>query len=184
MPRSRIIGNKVVDLRRPGGALARIVHHSPQRIWRADMTRRRSLAAGVMALLSLAAISSGAAEAQTHAASHAHQHGALLTKIRAAVIKVIGTQGDRVEIAATGNILIVARINSTMNQTGHDARDSEASRIAPVVASAIAEQPEFNNIHTIRVLYVNRARPGTHGRIIDTVDFRQDPSGAFVFHAR
>ena len=66
------------------------------------MTRRKSLAAGMP---SLAAIPGGAAQAQTHASSYAHQHGALLTKIRAAVIKVIGMQGDRVEIAAAGNIL-------------------------------------------------------------------------------
>jgi hypothetical protein len=58
------------------------------------MTCRISLAAAGIALLSLAAVSGGAAEAQTHASSYAHQHGAQRTKIRAAVIKVIGTQGD------------------------------------------------------------------------------------------
>jgi len=147
------------------------------------MTQRTSLAAGVMALLSLAAISGGAAEAQTHASSYAHQHGALLTKIRAAVIKVIGTQGDRVEVANAGDTLTVARINSTMNQTAHDARASEASKIAPAVATTITGEPEFKHIHTIRVLYINRARPGTHGKVVDAVDFTQDSSGAFVPHA-
>jgi hypothetical protein len=57
------------------------------------MTCRISLATAGIALLSLA-VSGGAAEAQTHASSYAHQHGAQRTKIRAAVIKVIGTQGD------------------------------------------------------------------------------------------
>ena len=79
------------------------------------MTCRISLAAAGIALLSLAAVSGGAAEAQTHASSYAHQHGAQLTKIRAAVIKMIGTQGDRVEVAVAGAVLTVARINSTMN---------------------------------------------------------------------
>lgn len=85
------------------------------------MTRRRSLAAAT-ALLLIAALSSSAAEAQTHAASYAHEHGALLTKIRSAVMKVIGTQGDRVEVAIAGDVLTVARINSSINQTGHFAR--------------------------------------------------------------
>ncbi len=85
------------------------------------MTRRRSLAAAT-ALLLIAAISSSGAEAQTHAASYAHEHGALLTKIRSAVMKVIGTQGDRVEVAIAGDVLTVARINSSINQTGHFAR--------------------------------------------------------------
>ena len=146
------------------------------------MTCRISLAAAGIALLSLAAVSGGAAEAQTHASSYAHQHGAQLTKIRAAVIKVIGTQGDRVEVAVAGAVLTVARINSTMNQTGHGARAGEASRIAPA-ATTIVGEPEFNHVHTIRVQYINRAKPGNHGKVIDAVDFRQDPTGAFVPHA-
>jgi hypothetical protein len=87
------------------------------------MTCRISLAAAGIALLSLAAVSGGAAEAQTHASSYAHQHAAQRTKIRAAVIKVIGTQGDRVEVAVA--VLAVARINSTVNQTGHGARNGD-----------------------------------------------------------
>jgi hypothetical protein len=146
------------------------------------MTCRISLAAVGMASLSLAAVSGGAAEAQTHASSHTRQHGAQLTKIRAAVIKVIGTQGDRVEVAVAGTVLTVARINSTMNQTDHGARAGEASRIAPAVATTIVGEPAFNHVHTIRVQF-NRAKPGTHGKVIDAVDFRQDPAGAFVPHA-
>ena len=102
---------------------------------------------------------------------------------RAAVIKVIGTQGDRVEVAVAGTVLTVARINSTMNQTDHGARAGEASRIAPAVATTIVGEPAFNHVHTIRVQYINRAKPGTHGKVIDAVDFRQDPTGAFVPHA-
>jgi hypothetical protein len=130
-------------------------------------------------LLSLAAVSGGAAEAQTHASSYAHQHGAQRTKIRAAVIKVIGTQGDRVEVAVAvaGAVLAVARINSTVNQTGHGAR---------AMATTIVSEPEFKRVHTIRVQYINRAKnrakPGNHGNVIDAVDFRQDPTGAFVPH--
>ncbi len=69
------------------------------------MTCRISVAVAGMALLSLAAASGSAAEAQTRASSYAHQHGAPLTKIRSAVIKVIGTQGDRVEVAVAGTAL-------------------------------------------------------------------------------
>jgi hypothetical protein len=115
------------------------------------VTCRISLAAAGMALLSLAAVSGGAAEAQTHASSHTRQHGVQFKKIRAAVIKVIGTQGDRVEAAVAGTVLTVARINSTMNQTDHGARAGEASRIVPAVATTIVGEPAFNHVHTIRV---------------------------------
>jgi hypothetical protein len=146
------------------------------------MTRRRSLAP-VTALLLIAAISGSTAEAQTHAASYVDDHGTLLTKIRSAVIKVIGTRGDRVEVAIAGDVLTVTRVNSTMNQTGHVARASEAARITAAVAATIAGEPEFKHVHTIRVLYVNRARPATHGKVIDAVNFKQDQRGAFVPHA-
>jgi hypothetical protein len=146
------------------------------------MTRRRSLAP-VTALLLIAAISVSTAEAQTHAASYVDDHGTLLTKIRSAVIKVIGTRGDRVEVAIAGDVLTVTRVNSTMNQTGHVARASDAARITAAVAATIAGEPEFKHVHTIRVLYVNRARPATHGKVIDAVNFKQDQRGAFVPHA-
>jgi hypothetical protein len=51
------------------------------------------------------------------------------------------------------------------------------------VATTIVGESEFRHVRIIRVQYINRTRPGTHGNVIDTVDFRQDPSGAFVPHA-
>lgn len=59
-------------------------------------------------------------------------------------------------VLIAGNVFVVERINSSLNEAGHGARDAEASRIAPVVAKAIADKPEFKKIHTIRVLYATR----------------------------
>ncbi len=56
------------------------------------MTSKRLSAVGAIMLLS--AISCGAVQAQTHASTDAQQ----LENIRTAVIKVIGTRGDRVEV--------------------------------------------------------------------------------------
>jgi hypothetical protein len=50
------------------------------------------------------------------------------------------------------------------------------------MATTIVSEPEFKRVHTIRVQYINRAKPGNHGKVIDAVDFRQDPTGAFVPH--
>jgi len=50
------------------------------------------------------------------------------------------------------------------------------------MATTIVSEPEFKHVHTIRVQYINRAKPGNHGKVIDAVDFRQDPTGAFVPH--
>jgi hypothetical protein len=70
-----------------------------------------------------------------------------------------------------------------MNQTDHGARAGEAPRLAPTVATTIVGEPEFKHVHTIGVQYINRAKPGTHRKVIDAVDFRQDPTGTFVPHA-
>ena len=130
--------------------------------------------AAMMALLSLALILPMPAEAQTR--------DALLQSIRASVTQAIGAEDATVEVSITGNVLTVARVNSSLNQTSHGNRDSEASRIAPIVSKAIADKPEFKNIHTIRVLYLVRSKPDGAAKAIDTVDFRKDPSGVFLFH--
>jgi len=77
---------------------------------------------------------------------------------------------------------VVSRINSALNQTNHSARDGEASRIATVVAKTISDGTPYRDIHTIRVLYVATLKPGGQQKIIDTIDFRKDPSGIFHFH--
>lgn len=137
------------------------------------MIRTYSLVA-MTALLSLAQILPMPSEAQTRDAS--------LQSIRATVTQTIGAEDATVEVSITGNVLSVARVNSSLNQTNHGDRDNEASRIAPIVSKAIADKPEFKNIHTIRVLYLVRSKPDGAAKAIDTVDFRKDPTGAFLFH--
>jgi hypothetical protein len=137
------------------------------------MTRTYSLAAAI-ALLSLALTLPMPTEAQTRDAS--------LQSIRAAVTQAIGAEDPTVEVSITGNVLTVARVNSSLNQSSHSNRDGEASRIAPVVSKAIADKPEFKTIHTIRVVYLVRSKSGGAAKAIDTVDFRKDPSGVFLFH--
>jgi hypothetical protein len=105
-----------------------------------------------------------------------------LQSIRTAIIQATGVPDASVDLKVTGKIFLVTRINSTLNQTNHSQRDGEASRIATVVAKMISDGTAYKNIHTIRVLYVATLRPGGPEKIIDTIDFRRDPSGVFHFH--
>jgi len=105
-----------------------------------------------------------------------------LQSVRAAIVQAIGASDAAVEVKTMGNIFVVSRVNTDLNQANHSARDSEASRIATIAAKSIADKPEFKNIHTIRVLYVASLKSGRYKKIIDTVDFRKDPSGVFHFH--
>ncbi len=105
-----------------------------------------------------------------------------LQNIRTSIIQAIDAQDATVDLKIAGGVFMVSRVNSTLNQADHSARDGEASRIASLVAGLIVGKPEFNKIHTIRVQYVGRIKTGGHEKIIDTVDFRRDPSGVFHFH--
>ena len=105
-----------------------------------------------------------------------------LQSVRTSIVQAIGAPDAAVEVKIMGNIFVVSRVNTDLNQANHSARDSEASRIATVAAKTIADKPEFKNIHTIRVLYVASLKSGRYKKIIDTVDFRKDPSGLFHFH--
>ena len=103
-------------------------------------------------------------------------------EVRTTIIRTIGAIPETVDIALSGSIVTVLRINSNMNQSTHGGRDNEANAIAPIVAKALSGNEKFKNITTIRVQYVIRYASGTDTKIVDTVDFRKSPSGVFEFH--
>ena len=107
---------------------------------------------------------------------------AILENIQKSVIKKVGAQEKTVEVTISGNILTVARVNSKLNNSTHGGRNNEAAAIAPVVSKAIADNPEFDNVHTIRVQYLIRRKSGEKGKVLDTVEFRKDSLGKFQFH--
>jgi hypothetical protein len=68
-----------------------------------------------------------------------------------------------------------------MNTATHADRDREANLIASVVSKAILGKLEFKTLVAIHVLYVMRAADG-RSKIVDTVEFRRDPKGEFIYH--
>lgn len=110
------------------------------------------------------------------------QQSAVLSDVQKSVIRTIGAQENTVEAAVMGNILIITRVNSNMNNATHGGRDNEATAIADVVSKAIAGKPEFSAIISLRVQYLAREAGDKTGKVIDTIEFRADPSGKFQFH--
>jgi hypothetical protein len=110
------------------------------------------------------------------------QQSAVLADVQKSVIRIIGAQENTVEAAVMGNILIITRVNSNMNNSTHGGRDNEATAIADVVSKAIAGKPEFNTIISLRVQYLAREAADKTGKVIDMIEFRADPSGKFQFH--
>jgi hypothetical protein len=120
--------------------------------------------------------------AQTPPSGSDLQRIAALENMQKSVIQTVGAQEKTVEVTIRGNILTVMRVNSNLNDSTHGARNNEAIAIASVVTKAIGDSPKFKDVHTIRVQYLARSDSTAKGKVLDTVDFRKDPSGKFQFH--
>ena len=110
-----------------------------------------------------------------------HVQQSALADIRAAIVRSIGAQDHTVEITLTDKVLIVLRVNSNMNEATHAGRDNEATMIASIVSMAVKGKPEFDNLVALRVDYVVGSA-GEASKVINSVEFREDPTGAFRFH--
>jgi hypothetical protein len=102
--------------------------------------------------------------------------------IQAAIVKTIGAEEKTVEVTHSGNILVVARVNSNMNASTHAGRNNEAKVIGSLVEKRIADEPEFKKVVTIRVEYLVRSAPTAKSKVVDIVEFRKGPDGVFDFH--
>jgi hypothetical protein len=105
-----------------------------------------------------------------------------LGNIQAVVIKTIGAQAKTVEVTTSGSVLVVARVNSSMNTSTHEGRNNEAKEIASIVAKSIGEKSNFKTVSTIRVDYIVRAPASPTGKVVDSVEFRKGSDGVFDFH--
>jgi hypothetical protein len=86
------------------------------------MTKKSLWPAAVITLLFLVTI--------FHLAAKAQSPDSTPQAIRTAIIQAIGADERSVEVSITHNVFRVSRVNSSLNQTTHGARDGEASRIA------------------------------------------------------
>ena len=139
---------------------------------------RNFLAFGVFAGLLLIADTAVVSAQTTPSATRAET----LRNIQVMVVKTIGAQPKTVEITASGDILVVARVNSNMNASTHEGRNNEAKEIASIVAKGVGDKSEFKTVSTIRVEYMVRATASPTGNVVDSVEFRKGPDGLFDFH--
>lgn len=56
----------------------------------------------------------------------------VLTSIKASIVRAIGDESRTVKVTMTGNILMILRVNSNLNDTTHERRDNEAKTIVPI----------------------------------------------------
>ena len=120
--------------------------------------------------------------AQAQPAPAAPNRADVLGSIQASIVTTIGADGPSVKVTSGGTVLIVARVNSNLNNSTHEGRNNEAKTIAALVAKGIGSELQFKKITAIRVDYVARSAPTMKSKTIDSVEFRKDPDGTFGLH--
>jgi hypothetical protein len=130
----------------------------------------------VMAAIGVCALGAGLPQL------HAQPPNPALDELRTAIGRGVGAEPNTLAVKLISNVLIVQRINSKMNSGSHDLRDNEATAIASITSKAIAGKPEFKKLVALRVEYVSRPAVRGKASIIDTIEFREDPNGGFIYH--
>ncbi len=131
--------------------------------------------------LSAALISAAVAIAHGHAQPLEAAQQTVLTSIKQSVARIIGAESSTVEIHVKSRIFTVRLVNSKFNEGTPAGRENEAAAIEPIVSKEIARTPQFKGIVTIYVEYVRRGTTG-RTRVVDSIEFRKDTSGAFRHH--
>ena len=142
---------------------------------------RRSLVMTAILLVTVLAQSSSTVQAQAASSQVGMQNGQL-SEMKAAILRATGAKEPTVQLRVAGSVLTVARINSNLNELTHAGRDNEARAIVGAVSHLIIGKSEFKSLTTIRVEYVLRSVIGGANKVIDAIEFREDPNGLFQFH--
>jgi hypothetical protein len=132
-------------------------------------------------LLSVALISAVVGVTHGYAQPIEPAQQALLTNIKQSIARTIGAESRTVEIHVTNRIFTVRLVNSKFNEGTPAGRENEAAAVEPIVSKEIAKTPQFKGIVTIYVQYVRRGATG-RTRVVDSIEFRKDASGAFRHH--
>jgi hypothetical protein len=104
----------------------------------------------------------------------------LLPGLRIQAEKASGYTSKDLELKATAHQITITIIGSVLNKGSDAERLAQASKIVSAVAAAIADKPEFSQIPVIHLDYVTAA--GHTGKVIQKIDFFQNPAGVFVLH--
>jgi hypothetical protein len=143
------------------------------------MMLKRSL---VIFSLAVVLVFAALSEAPHALSLSAEQRDASLNKVKSAILAATGYDPAAVELTATHVQFAATLVNSKLVAGPASGRESEASRISTAIAGVIAEMPDFEGIRAIHIDYVRRRSDGSVSRIIDGIDFRKDPQGAFQHH--
>jgi len=134
-----------------------------------------------LAILAAIVASAAVAVSTPYAQPSIQPPDAALASIKNAVVNAIGAETSTIELSTTAKIFTVKVVNGKFVDATPAGRENEAAAIESIVANAIAGQAQFKGIVVIVVEYVKR-RNGGRSRVVDSIEFRKDTTGAFRHH--
>jgi hypothetical protein len=116
------------------------------------------------------------------AAAESERQSGALPAIKGAILKTTGYADATVTLALKANQFWVTVENSPLNDGTARQREAQAARIASAIATHVKGDAAFAGILGIHIDYAARSRDGSHSDILDSIDFRKGPDGAFTHH--
>ncbi len=103
--------------------------------------------------------------------------------LRLIASRSVGMPEASFEASSEPHVLIILRVNSTMNASSHEGRNNEAAAIAKAIAAEFKRKgKQYSAIQSIRVDYVQRTGAPAHDHLVDRIDFRKNAVGTFELH--
>ena len=113
-------------------------------------------------------------------AERVKQQTPLIPDLKKAAVTASGYDSSGIGVSSTAHRIVITVADSKLLQGTSGEREQEASKIASAVAATIAGKPQFDQVMIIRVDYVKRQ--GSNSKVISSIDFAKDPTGAFRHH--
>ena len=141
----------------------------------------RRLIIGLAGIVLAAPITSTIGQAQQAQLSADQVNDSGRSKIKDAVVRVSGSGANKVEVTATNGVIAVKLVNGNMNDAETVERENHAAAIAAVVSKEIVGKAELRTISSLRIEFVKRT-PGGASKVLDAIEYREDPTGVFKHH--
>ena len=116
------------------------------------------------------------------AATESERQSGAIPAIKSAILKTTGYADATVTLALKANQFWVTIENSPLNDGTARQREAQAARIAGAIADKVKGDAAFAGILGIHIDYAALSRDGPHSEILDSIDFRKGPDGAFTHH--
>jgi len=108
------------------------------------------------------------------------QQALAIPNLQQAAASAAGYKSTNIKVTSTAHQVTIQLVSSKASGADTANRKAESATIVSAIAKAIIGKPEFAQVVTMHVDYVNRL--GNGAQVIEGFDFHKTANGAFAFH--